>query len=148
VDFFFSKPSIHGQIAFVNLPFQVGARTICQEGHGSAVPHAHHVKKAKGALHISRGGVPPGLPARQKAFAWQIMRAPPGLTSYPANSMIFPVALYTPVMNFKISSDITRWGGDSLMVGWKALPPASYCPLLSPLAPLLSPLRGEKGGRE
>jgi hypothetical protein len=30
----------------------MGARTICQEGHtaGAAVPHAHQVKKAKGAL--------------------------------------------------------------------------------------------------
>jgi hypothetical protein len=36
------------------------------------------------------------------------------------------------------------------MVGWKALPPASHCPLSSPLAPLLSPLRqrGEKGGSQ
>jgi hypothetical protein len=32
----------------------IGARTICQEGHGSAVPYAHQVKKAKGALYISR----------------------------------------------------------------------------------------------
>jgi hypothetical protein len=44
-----------------------GARTICQEGHGTAVPFLK-APLTQPPLR-SEGGVPPGLPTRKKAFA-------------------------------------------------------------------------------
>jgi hypothetical protein len=56
----------------LNCDDYMGAHTICQEGHGTAVeghsgavPHAHQVKKAKGALPISRGGLEGPLPLQK-----------------------------------------------------------------------------------
>jgi hypothetical protein len=62
---------------------KMGARTICQEGHGTAVPHAHHVKKGKGALPISRGGLEGPLPCGAGEAGWGRPSRKPLLRLFP-----------------------------------------------------------------